>query len=141
MPAKLFCIVLLCLAVSIDSRTLEFTLPKGEYVVCSDDMNNRCTAPTKCSSLGQVNFPAGKNINVGGAYQEDGLWVTEGGYSLQFPSDCVVTCDGDCTCEMCTDVKVLQKGSSGGSGASSVRRPLLLSAFMGVLALGAWLTL
>jgi hypothetical protein len=104
-----FCV--LCLVLSnpttvVDGAAMQFTLPKDDVLVCSDSLDNVCTAPTSCNKNGKAYFDSGKNFNVGKATQNDGVWTIVGGYTIDFPSLCNVTCQGNCTCETCTMIEV-----------------------------------
>jgi len=111
-------LALLSALVVVKAQTTVFQLPKGFNITCSDEAENRCTAPLQCSVLGEADIN-GYGLNIGQTGQEDGLWYTNGAYSLQFPHDCEVTCEGNCTCADCDDddVKVLKAGGGDSSGS------------------------
>lgn len=85
---------------------MQFTLPKDDVVVCTDSMENICTAPTSCNKNGKAVLDTGNNFNVGGATQDNDAWLIKGGYTIDFPSVCNVTCQGNCTCKTCTIIEV-----------------------------------
>ena len=99
-----FCLVVAFLS-SVDGA-MQFTLPKDDVIVCTDDMENVCTAPTSCNKNGKAVLDTGNNFNVGGATQDNGVWLIKGGYTIDFPSLCNVTCQGNCTCETCSRIEV-----------------------------------
>jgi hypothetical protein len=92
--------------VSMVDGAMQFTLPKDDVVVCTDSMENICTAPTSCNKNGKAVLDSGKNFNVGGATQDNNAWLIKGGYTIDFPSVCNVTCQGNCTCKTCTMIEV-----------------------------------
>ena len=79
----------------------EFAVPAGKMIVCSDSFANVCTAPTACNKNGHVTFDSGNNFNVGGTKQDGGYWTVNGGYTIKFPEECDVQCQGDCVCDGC----------------------------------------
>jgi hypothetical protein len=107
-----FTFLLLCLWSGISSVTAgaatQYTLPKDDVLVCSDSIDNVCVAPTSCNKNGKASFDSGKNLNVGQAAQKDGMWTIVGGYSIDFPSLCNITCKGNCSCSnsSCTTIQV-----------------------------------
>ena len=100
----------------------EFTVPQGHAIVCSDSFDNVCKAPTSCNKNGQVTFDSGQNFNVGSAKQENGYWTVQGGYTIEFPAECIVQCQGDCVCNGCESKKVTNftATSDGDSGAAPI---------------------
>ena len=90
----------------VNAAATQFTLPKDDVIVCSDSLDNVCTAPTSCSKFGKVAFDQGNNFNVGSAENDNGVWRITGGYTIDFPSVCNVTCQGNCTCKTCTTIEV-----------------------------------
>ena len=104
-----YLITVFCLIVTYISMVdgaMQFTLPKDDVVVCTDSMDNICTAPTSCNKNGQAKLDTGNNFNVGGATQDNGVWLIKGGYTIDFPSVCNVTCQGNCTCTTCAIIEV-----------------------------------
>jgi hypothetical protein len=104
------CICILCamssLFLVVIDAAMQFTLPKDDKVVCTDSMDNVCTAPTSCNKNGKVALDTGNNYNVGSATQDGGAWLIQGGYTIDFPSLCNVTCQGNCTCTSCIMIEV-----------------------------------
>jgi hypothetical protein len=88
----------------VQHPTTMFSLPRTEVIVCADSLDNICTAPTSCNANGSAKFDPGNNLNVVTAEQRNGLWTIVGGYTISFPTQCTVTCLGNCTCEHCTRV-------------------------------------
>jgi len=129
---------LLLSVLAVGHAATEFDATRGLEIVCSDSMDNVCTAPTSCNSNGQVTLDSGNNLNVGQSGQLNGLWTVRGGYTIRFPDDCFVTCQGDCVCEGCASKQVADfdssspSGGGGGSGAfaqsSMVATAILLMA-------------
>lgn len=103
----------------VSDAATQFTLPKKQVLSCSDSKANVCTAPTSCNKLGEVSFDPGQNFNVGPATATGGLWTIVGGYNITFPSDCNVTCQGDCTCASCTKIEVASISTADGASSSS----------------------
>lgn len=126
----IFLVVLLPTAVH--STTL-FTVPADALIVCSDSIENVCTAPTSCNANGRAFFDPGENFEVGSTEQRDGMWTITGGYTIDFPSECEVTCKGDCSCDGCKSVQVQDDS---GNLTSNTRRsvvPFLLVAAFWIL--------
>ena len=99
----ILCFIVACIS-TVDGA-MRFTLPKDDVVVCTDSMENVCTAPTSCNKNGKAVLDTGNNLNVGGATQDNGVWLIQGGYTIDFPSLCNVTCQGNCTCKTCSMVE------------------------------------
>lgn len=117
----------------------EFTVPEGNEIVCSDSFDNVCTAPTSCNKNGQVTFDSGENFNVGGTKQENGYWTVQGGYTIQFPAECIVQCQGECVCEGCESTEVANFAASDGvSGAASAASVTTTSIKAGILIVAGW---
>jgi hypothetical protein len=101
----ILCIVATYISMA-NGAAMQFTLPKNDVIVCTDSMENICTAPTSCNKNGKVALDTGNNFNVGGATQDNGVWLIIGGYTIDFPSICNVTCQGNCTCKTCDMIEV-----------------------------------
>jgi hypothetical protein len=86
----------------LDRQKVVFTLPRTQVIVCTDSLDNICTAPTSCNANGSAKFDPGNNLNVVTAEQRNGLWTIVGGYTISFPSQCTVTCQGNCLCKTCS---------------------------------------
>ena len=105
--------------VSVADGAMQFTLPKDDVIICTDSMDNVCTAPTSCNKNGKAVLDTGNNFNVGGATQDNGVWLIKGGYTIDFPSICNVTCQGNCTCETCTMIEVKDFIATDDNGSES----------------------
>jgi hypothetical protein len=143
----LFCL-LSCITLVISGTATQYTLPKDEVLVCSDSMENVCVAPTSCNKNGKASFDSGKNFNVGQATQKDGMWTIVGGYSIDFPSLCNITCQGNCTCtdNSCTTIQVdnslfSSDGSSTGTSSSSKLLQKKLGSVAAMVSLSIFLAL
>jgi hypothetical protein len=106
----------------VDGSAMQFTLPKDDVIVCTDSMENVCTAPTSCNKNGKAVLDAGNNFHVGGATQDNGVWLIRGGYTIDFPSICNVTCQGNCTCKTCTMIEVKDFIATDDNGSTSSAR-------------------
>ena len=115
---RYLCIVVAFIPV-VDGSAMQFTLPKDDVIVCTDSMENVCTAPTSCNKNGKAVLDTGNNLNVGGATQDNGVWLIKGGYTIDFPSICNVTCQGNCTCETCTMIEVENFAATDDNGSTS----------------------
>ena len=128
---------------TVDGAATQFTLPKDDVIVCSDSLENVCMAPTSCNANGKAVLDAGNNLNVGSATQDNGVWVIKGGYTIDFPSICNVTCKGNCTCETCTTIEVdnfaanEDIGMQPTSSASNINRIAALSSITMLVAVMA----
>jgi hypothetical protein len=120
------CLATLLVSSTVDAA-MQFTLPRTEVIVCTDSIDNVCTAPTSCNANGSAKFDPGNNLHVGTAEQRNGVWTIVGGYTISFPSQCDITCQGDCTCEKCTSKVTVANfankspGAGGGSGSSTLQ--------------------
>jgi len=94
----------------IPEGATQFTLFDDSEIVCSDSLDNVCTAPVEPCSPADAEqsavFVAGNNVNVEDIVIEDGVWIIVGGYTISFPEaqdeGCVVTCvGGGCVCDVC----------------------------------------
>jgi hypothetical protein len=120
----------LSILASIDAAT-QFSVPGGEVVSCTDDISNVCTAPTSCNKNGRANFVSGKNFNIGKTTQQDGYWYIVGGYNMSFSSDCDIICQGNCTCEKCSNsTQVTDFVTADTPGAQSLQENLPSSSNM-----------
>lgn len=133
-------ILLALLGLSYTQAATVFDLDKTDSIVCSDSLSNVCTAPTDCNKNGKVDFDAGENFNVGSTTQQNGMWTIVGGYTISFPSQCEVTCQGDCTCSFCATRQVGDFQNDAAKPDSSADGPLKMVASI-VLGLGAWMLL
>ena len=141
MQARLLAVLLWSLSVfslGIYAAT-EFTVPQGNVIVCTDSFDNVCTAPTSCNKNGQVTFDSGQNFNVGTAKQENGYWTVQGGYTIEFPAECIVQCQGDCVCDGCESTEVANfAASDGSSGAAEISSLRTTSIMACILIMAGW---
>lgn len=116
----MFCMILMIHISIVISLKQLFVTPGQTPVVCTDSRSNVCTAPTSCAALGETNFTTGTNLYYDAVKQQDGLYIITGGYTIEFPIQCNITCTGNCSCTNCKDVIVFDDSGSGGSTSSSI---------------------
>lgn len=127
-----FLLALSVVCVDWAKAATQFTVPMDVNVVCTDSLDNRCTYPTSCNKNGQVDYIDNGNLNIGTTSQVNDQWVIIGGYTIDLPAECVVTCQGNCTCEGCAatsvaDFHVAPPSATGGSGSSASTTTAILS--------------
>jgi hypothetical protein len=91
------------MTISVDGIKILFeTTKNGGPVVCSDSIDNICTASTDCGVIGNKEFNAGQNFQFEPVKTDNGNYIIQGGYSISFSVACNITCIGNCTCTTCS---------------------------------------